>query len=91
MKKETVDGMESASGTQTHKECEACVLGKRQKKPFLKPSKHRETGPYEIVHSDVCRPKQVESKGDSKYMLTFMDDYLSYTAVCFIKSKNEVL
>jgi len=77
MKKAMVDGMNSDSGTQTHKECEACVLGKRQKKLLLKPSKLRETRPYKIVHSDVCRPKQVESKGGSKYMLTFMDHYSS--------------
>ena len=91
MKKEMGDGMNYASGTQTQKECEACVLGKMQKKPFPKQSQHRATRPYEIVHSDVCGPMQVESKGGSRYMLTFTDDYSRYTTVYFIKSKNEVL
>ena len=91
MKKEMVNGMNYASGTQTQKICEACVLGKMQKKPFPKQSQHRTTRPYEIVHSDVCGPIQVESKGGSRYMLTFTDDYSRYTTVYFIKSKNEVL
>ena len=91
MKKEMVDGMNYASGTQTQKECEACVLGKMQKKPFPKQSQHRAARPYEIVHSDVCGPMQVESKGGSRYMLTFTDDYSRYSTVYFIKSKNEVL
>ena len=91
MKKEMVDGMNCASGTPTQKECEACVLGKMQKKPFPKQRQHRATKPYEIVHSDVCGPMQVESKGGSRYMLTFTDDYSRYTTAYFIKSKSEVL
>ena len=91
MKKEMVDGMNCASGTPTQKECEACVFGKMQKKPFPKQSQHRATKPYEIVHSDVCGPMQVESKGGSRYILTFTDDYSRYTTAYFIKSKSEVL
>jgi len=34
---------------------------------------------------------QVESKGGSRYMLTFTDDYSRYTTAYFIKSKSEVL
>ena len=56
MKKEMVHGMNYDSGTQTQKDCEACVLGKMQKKPFPKQSQNRATKPYEIVHSDVCGP-----------------------------------
>ena len=78
MKKEMVDGMNYDSGTQTQKGCEACVLGKMQK-PLLKQSPHRATKPYEIVHSDVCGLMQVESKGGSRYMLTFIDDFSRYS------------
>ena len=90
-KKEMVDGMNHDMQTQTQKECEACVLGKMQKKPFPKQNQHRATSPYEIVHSDVCGPMQVESKGGSRYMLTFTDDFSRYTTAYFIKSKSEVL
>ena len=89
--KEMVDGMNYDADTQSQKECEACVLGKMEKKPFHKQSQHRASRPYEIVHSDVCGPMQVESKGGSKYMLTFTDDFSRYTTVYFIKSKSEVL
>ena len=34
---------------------------------------------------------QVKSKGGSKYMLTFTDDFSRYTTAYFIKSKSEVL
>ena len=91
VKKEMVDGLNCDVETQPQKECEACVLGKMQKKSFPKQSQHRATRPYEIVHSDVCGPMQVESKGGSKYMLTFTDDYSRYTTVYFLKSKSEVL
>ena len=52
---------------------------------------NRTTRPYETVHSDVCGPIQVESKGGRKYMLTFTDDFLRYTTAYFIKSKSKVL
>ena len=91
MKKVMVDGLNYDADTQSQKECEACVLGKMQKKPFPKQSQHRATRPYEIVHSDVCGPMQVESKGGSKYMLTFTDDFSRYTTAHFFKSKGEVL
>ena len=91
VKKEMVEGLKCEIETQPRKECEACVLGKMQKKPFPKQSQQRATRPYEIVHSDVCGPMQVESKGSSRYMLTFTDDYSQYTTAYFIKSKSEVL
>ena len=87
MKKEMVDGMNCDSVTESQKECEGCVLGKMQKKPFPKQSQHRATRPYEIVHSDVCGPMQVESKGGSRYMLTFTDHFSRYTTTYFIKSR----
>ena len=91
VKKEMVDGLNCDGETQPQKECDACVLGKMQKKPFPKQSQHWATRRYDILHSDVCGPMQVESKGGSKYMLTFTDDYSRYTTVYFIKSKSEVL
>ena len=91
MKKEMVDGLNYDIDTRSRKECKACILGKMQKKPFPKQSQHRASKPYEIVHSDVCGPMQVESKGGSKYILTFTDDFSRYTIAYFIKSKSEVL
>ena len=91
MKKEMVDGMNCDNDIDSQRDCEACGLGKMQKKPFPKQNQHRATRPYEIVHSDVCGPMQVESKGGSRYLLTFTDDFSRYTTAYFIKSKSEVL
>ncbi|KAK3749555.1 hypothetical protein QZH41_007287 [Actinostola sp. cb2023] len=90
-KKEMVHGMNYNATTQDEKQCEACILGKMQRKSFPKHNEHRATRHYEIVHSDVCGPMQVESEGGSRYMLTFIDDYSRYTTTYFIKSKSEVL
>ena len=89
--KEMVQGMNCDTKKSAKTECDACVVGKMAKKPFPAQSQSRATRPYEIVHSDVCGPLQVESKGGSKYMLTFTDDYSRYSTVYFLKSKSEVL
>ena len=86
-KREMADGMNYVADTQSQQECEACVLGKMQEKPFQKQSQHRATRPYEILHSDGCGPMQVESKGWSKYVLTFTDDFSWYTTAYFIKPR----
>lgn len=89
--KEMVDGMSYDADSKPNKECEACLRGKMKKEAFPKKSEHRATRPFELVHSDICGPMQVESKGGSKYMLTFKDDYSRYTTVYFVKHKSETL
>ena len=66
-------------------------LAKCRRSLFPKQSQHRANKPYEIVYCDVCGLMQVESKGGSRYMFTFIDDFSRYTAAYFIKSKSEVL
>ena len=90
-KKEMVVGMNYDVNCPVEKECKGCTLGKMQRGPFPKHSQHRATKPYEMIHSDICRPMQVASKGGSRYMLTFTDDFSRYTTVYFLKNKSEVL
>ena len=91
-RKEMVHGMDLETNNNIpDKHCEACILGKMQKKPLPKQSSHRATKPFQIVHSDVCGPMQVMSKGGSRYMLTFTDDYSRFVNTYFIKTKGEVL
>ena len=66
-------------------------MGKMHKNPFPKVSPHRASRPYEIIHSDICGPMQVDSIGGSRYMITFTDDYSRYTVAYFIKKKDEAL
>lgn len=69
--------------------CKAYKLGKMRRNQFPKRSPHRATKPYEVIHSDVCSPTQIESTGWSKYMVTFTDDYTSsYATIYFIKKKS---
>ena len=90
-KKGMVTGMNCTTSQHAESKCEGCVLGKSHRNPFPKQSNNRATRLYEIIHSDVCGPMQVESKGGSHYMVTFTDDYSRYTTVYFIKRKDEVL
>ena len=90
-KKEMVTGMNCTTSLHAENKCEGCVLGKSHRNPFPKQSNNRATRPYEIIHSDVCGPMQIESKRGSRYMVTFTDDYSRYTTVYFIKRKDEVL
>ena len=72
-------------------ECEACVLGKMNRRSFPKKSNSRAKRPLEIIHSDVCGPMQINSIGGSRYILSFIDDFSRYAMVYFLKSKGEVI
>ena len=71
--------------------CEGCIEGKMQRKPFKPSEQERFYQKLELIHSDVCGPLQVESIGESRYFITFVDDYTHCVAVYFIKHKSEVL
>ena len=90
-KKGMVTGMNCTTSQHAESKCERCVIGKSHRNPFPKKSNNRATRPCEIIHSDVCGPMQVESKGGSRYLITFTDDYSRCTTVYFIKRKDEVL
>ena len=51
----------------------------------------RNTEPLELIHSDVCDLKFVQSRGSNKYFITFIDDSTKYCYVHLLKSKNEAL
>ena len=61
--------------------CERCALGKQHRNLFPKVSDNLTKQMLEIVHSDVCRPMNVDSIGGSKYFVTFIDDFLRYNTV----------
>ena len=45
----------------------------------------------ELFHTDVCGPMPINSVGDSRYFVTFIDDYTHHTYVYMMKNKNEVI
>ncbi|KAJ8633371.1 hypothetical protein MRB53_026707 [Persea americana] len=77
-------------GTKTSKVdfCERCIFEKHQKVSF-KTGIHRTKDILDYVHSDVWGPYKVYSKGRSRFMLTFIDDYLRKVWVYTLKTKDQ--
>ena len=71
--------------------CESCAHGKQKRASFPKGQATRASEILEIVHSDVCGPMQGNSLGGSRYFVTFIDDKSRFTAVYFMKTKDQVL
>ena len=70
--------------------CECCTIGKQTRHPFPKNAATRAKELLQIVHTDVCGPTNTQSLGGNRYFVTFIDDKSRYTAIYFMKSKDEV-
>jgi len=70
--------------------CDPCVQGKLARRSYDLTGDIRTTPRLELVHSDVCT-METESLAESKYFVTFIDDFAGSTAVNLIKKKSEVL
>jgi hypothetical protein len=68
--------------------CNACQLGKSHQLPFST-SSHISTVPLEIVHTDVWGPPLL-SINNSKYYISFIDDFSRYVWIYFLKNKSDV-
>ena len=51
----------------------------------------RSTEPLELIHSDICDFKSIQTRGGKKYFITFIDDYTRYSYVYLIQIKDEAL
>src|SRR3954469_25186488 len=49
----------------------------------------RATDLLEIIHTDVCGPMSVSTRGGYRYFLTFTDDLSRYRYIYLIKHKSE--
>ena len=47
--------------------------------------------PLDLVHSDLCRPKNVKAQGRYEYFISFIDDYSRYDHVYLIQHKSDSL
>jgi hypothetical protein len=71
--------------------CEPCILGKQTRESFPKESMSEEsTELLQLVHMDVCGPMPKASKGGSRYLATFLDDYSKLFVVQPLKKKSNV-
>ena len=69
--------------------CEICVEAKMTKAPFN--TIHRNTTPLELIHTDICDLKLVQTRGGKKYFITFIDDCTKYCYVYLLRSKDEAI
>ena len=69
--------------------CETCVEAKLTKSSFQSVERHTE--PLDLIHSDICDLKFVQTRGGNKYFITFVDDSTKYSYVYLLKSKDEVI
>ncbi|KAK1648726.1 hypothetical protein QYE76_066531 [Lolium multiflorum] len=88
MKKLHADGLLESLDFQSLDRCEACLMGKMTKTPFSG-IMERATDLLEIIHTDVCGPMSVASRGGYRYVLTFTDDLSRYGYIYFMKHKSE--
>nr|GEX28840.1 integrase, catalytic region, zinc finger, CCHC-type, peptidase aspartic, catalytic [Tanacetum cinerariifolium] len=69
--------------------CSACAMGKSMKKSHKLKSKDTNQEKLYLVHMDLCGPMRVESVNEKKHILVIVDDYLRFTWVKFLRSKDE--
>ena len=67
--------------------CETCVEAKLIRSSFQ--SVDRNTEPLDLIYSDICDLKFVQTRGGNKYFITFVDDSTRYSYVYLLKSKDE--
>ena len=68
--------------------CELCLLGKMTKLPF-KGKGEQVGGPLDLIHTDVCGPMSMHTRGGFTYFLTFIDDYSRYGYLYLMRCKSE--
>ena len=69
--------------------CETCVEAKLTRSSFQSIERHTE--PLDLIHSDICDLKLVQTRGGNKYFITFVDDSTKYCYVYLLKSKSEAI
>ncbi|RVW18790.1 Retrovirus-related Pol polyprotein from transposon TNT 1-94 [Vitis vinifera] len=82
------DGPLSSLKVEALPTCESCLEGKMTKRPF--PLKgNRANDVLELIHSDLCGPKNVQARGGFEYFVTFTDDYSRYGYIYLLRRKSE--
>ena len=69
--------------------CKTCVEAKLTRSSFQ--SVERCTEPLDLIHSDICDLKLVQTRGGNKYFITFVDDRTKYCYVYLLKTKGKAI
>lgn len=70
--------------------CEVCIKGKQTQRSFPQREEVKTSSTLEIIHTDICGPMRVSSKGGAKYFITFIDDKSRWCEI-FLEKKSEAL
>jgi hypothetical protein len=89
MKKLHSDGLLESLDFESFDTCEPCLMGKMIKTPFSR-IMERAMDSLEIIHTDVCGPMSILTRGGYHYFLTFTDDLSRYGYVYLMKHKSEI-
>jgi hypothetical protein len=90
MKKLHSDGLLESLDYESFETCEPCLMGKMTRTPFSG-SMERATELLEIIHTDVCGPMSVPTRGGYRYFATFTDDLSRHGYTYLMKHKSECL
>jgi transposase InsO family protein len=70
--------------------CESCQLGKHTRSHFPDRVNKRAASPFALVHSDVWGPSRTVSTFESRYFVTFIDDFSRCTWLFLMKNRSEL-
>jgi hypothetical protein len=68
----------------------SCIKGRMIRSSHESQKSPRKVSPFEIIHSDICGPFGVRSRGGAKYFVTFIDEYSRYCWIYLINKKSEL-
>ena len=66
-----------------------CVEAKLTRSSFQSIERNCES--LDVIHTDLCDLKGVQTRGGNKYFITFIDDSTRYCYVYLLKSKDEAI
>ena len=88
MKKLHRDGLLTSFDFESFDTCEACLMGKLARTPFIG-NVERASELLEIIHTDVCGPMSIPVRGGFLYFITFTDDLSRYGYIYLLKNKSK--
>jgi transposase InsO family protein len=88
MKKLHSDGLLTLFDFESYETCEACLLGKMTKTPFIG-FPERASDLLELIHTDVCGQMSTTARGGFQYFITFIDDLSRYSYIYLMNHKSK--
>nr|GEW08390.1 ribonuclease H-like domain, reverse transcriptase, RNA-dependent DNA polymerase [Tanacetum cinerariifolium] len=69
--------------------CDACLLGKHSRTPFLNQAKFRSKNPLDLVYGDLCGPISPATHLGKKLIFLLVDDCTRFMWAYFLTSKDQ--